>query len=157
GQLNGKTSLGLGNPVKTYEDIVCFHFDKSGQLKAQYGTQKMNNDKKSEIFPMKQTFVLGKDGKSFYWLVIEVKGFKGYASFVDAYNGSATYHPRFFPRIAKLDLQSSSVSSFAVLGNEKFYMTKSFQPIFDKKDNSLVFIGSDEDYKKLWVNKYVFQ
>ena len=157
GQLNSKTSLGMGNPVKTYEDIVCFHFDKAGQLKAQYGVEKMNNDKKSEIFPMRQSFVTSKDGSSLYWVILEVKGFKGYANFFDAYNGVATYHPRFFPRIAKLDLQNASVGSFAVLGKEKFYMTRNFEPISNPQENSMVFIGSDEDFKKLWVNKYIFQ
>lgn len=157
GQLNGKTSLGLGNPVKTYEDIVCFHFDKSGQLKAQYGVQKLNDDKKSEIFPVRQMFMPSKDGKSLYWMVMEVKGFKGYADFLDALNGRATYYPRYFPRIAKLDVQNASVGSFTIPGNEKYYMTKRFEPIADTRDNSLVFIGSDEDYKKLWVNKYIFQ
>jgi len=157
GQLNGKTSLGMGNPVKTYEDIVCFHFDKAGQLKAQYGVEKMNNDKKSEIFPVSQSFISSKDGSSLYWVVLEVKGFKGYADFLDALNGRSTFYPRFFPRIAKLDVQNANVGSFTVLGKEKFYMTKNFEPISNPQENSLVFVGSDEDYKKLWVNKYVFQ
>jgi hypothetical protein len=106
---------------------------------------------------MRQSFVTSKDGSSLYWVVLEVKGFKGYASFFDAYNGVATYHPRFFPRIAKLDLQNASVGNFAILGKEKFYMTKNFEPISNPQENSMVFIGSDEDFKKLWVNKYVFQ
>ncbi|MDB5206462.1 MAG: hypothetical protein JWR72_1537 [Flavisolibacter sp.] len=157
GQLTGKTNLGLGNPVKTYEDIVCFHFDKAGQLKAQYGVEKMNTDKKSEIFPITQMFVPSKDGKSLYWVIMEVKGFKGYDGFVAAYVGNATYYGRYFPRIAKLDVEGTSVSSFSVLGDEKFYTSKSFLPIFNTAENSLVFIGSDEDYKKLWLSKYVFQ
>jgi hypothetical protein len=157
GQLNDNTSLGLGNPVKTYEDIVCLHFDKAGQLKAQYGVGKMNNDKKSEIFPVQQSFVPSKDGKSLYWVIMEVKGFQGYEGFIDAFNGNKTYYPRYFPRIAKLDVQSTSLGAFTVLGNEKFYTTKSFLPITGKADNSITYVGSDEDYKKLWLSKYVFQ
>lgn len=157
GQLTGTTSLGLGNPVKTYEDVICLHFDGSGQLKAQYGVEKMNDDKKSEIFPMTQTLLPSKDGRSFYWVVMEVKGFKGYANFIAAYNGSATYYPRYFPRIAKLDIQTTSLNSFKILGNEKFYTSKSFTPIVNAQENSLVFIGADEDYKKLWLSKYTFE
>lgn len=157
GQLTGKTNLGLGNPVRTYEDIICFQFDKTGQLKAQYGVEKMNTDKKSEIFKIDQEFVLSKDGKSLYWVIKEVKGFKGYDGFLAAYNGDVTYYGRYFPRIAKLDLEGTSISAFNVLGDEKFYMSAVFEPIFNKADNSYVFIGSDEDYKKLWLSKYVFQ
>jgi len=157
GQLNGKQKMGSSNTVKTYEDIVCLHFDKAGQLKAQYGVEKMNRDKKSEIFPVTQAFMPAKDGKSLYWVIMEVKGFKGYASFIDAYEGSATYHPRFFPRIAKLDAGATSLGSFAVLGDEQYYVSKSFRPLMNAADNSIVFIGSDEDYKKLWLSRYVFQ
>jgi hypothetical protein len=157
GQLTDHTNLGLGNPVNTYEDVVCLHFDQAGQLKAQYGVGKLNNDKKSEIFPMVQKFVPSKDGKALYWVIMEVKGFKGYEDFLAAYTGSATYFPRYYPRIAKFDLSTSSIGAFSVPGNEKFYVTKNFTPIANKADNSYVFVGSDEDYKKLWVSKYMFQ
>lgn len=157
GQLTGTVKLGAGNPVKSYEDIICFYFDKNGQLKTQFGTEKMNNEKKSEIFDVKQTFMASRDGKSIYWTILEVKGFKGYDGFLDAYNGDPTYRPKYFPRIAKIDLQNNSISNFTVLGNEKFYISKAFAPIVDTKDNSVVFIGTDDDYKKLWLAKYVFE
>jgi hypothetical protein len=157
GQLNDKVNLGMGNPVKTYEDIVCLHFDKAGQLKAQYGVGKLNNDKKSEIFPATQKLLLTKDGRSFYWVIMEVKGFSGYDGILDAYNGNKTYFPRYFPRIAKLDVQSLTIGAFTVLGNEKYFVNRNFKPIQNAADNSYVFVGSDEDCKKLWLAKYVFQ
>ncbi|MES2850295.1 MAG: hypothetical protein V4685_14650 [Bacteroidota bacterium] len=157
GQLLSKVNLGLGNPVKSYEDIICFHFDKTGQLKTQFGTQKMNTEKKSEIFAVEQHFVASKDGKSVYWVVMEVKGFKGYNGFLDAYNGVPTYHGRYFPRIAKIDLQNNSISNFSVLGNEKFYLNSGLLPMKDYNEGSITFIGNDEDYKKLWLAKYVFE
>ena len=75
GQLTGREKTGSSSSVKTYEDIVCMHFDKSGQLRAQYGVEKMNNDKKSSAFPINQSFIPSKDGKSLYWEIMEVKGF----------------------------------------------------------------------------------
>ncbi len=158
GQLMSKVNLGLGNPVSSYEDIVCFYFDKAGQLKTQFGTEKMNNEKKSEIFAVKQTFIPSKDGKSVYWTILEAKGFKGYDSFNDAYvEEKPTYRPKFFPRITKLDLQNNTIGNFTVLGNEKFYVSKVYEPIIDSKNNSVTFIGNDDDYKKLWLAKYVFE
>lgn len=157
GQLTGSTNLGLGNPVKTYEDLVCLHFDGSGNLKTQFGVAKLNDDKKSEIFEMKQEFHLGKDGKSLYWEIKEVKGLQGYDSFLDAFYGNKTLFPVFYPRIAKLDLAGSSVSDFKILGNEKFFLRKDFTSLFNKEENSITYIGHDEDFKKLWLSKYVFE
>lgn len=157
GQLLNRVNLGMGNPVKSYEDIVCFYFDKSGQLKTQFGTEKMNNEKKSEIFAVKQSFVPSKDGKSVYWVILEAKGFKGYDSFLDAYLGEKTYRPRYFPRITKLDLQNNTISNFTVLGDEKFYVSRAYLPMIDAKENSITYIGNDDDYKKLWLAKYVFE
>jgi len=157
GQLMSKVNLGAGNPVKSYEDIICFYFDKTGQLKTQFGTEKMNTEKKSEIYAVKQKFQASKDGKSIYWVILEPKGFKGYDGFLDAYNGVKTYYERYFPRITKLDLQSNTISNFTVLGNEKFYVSNSFSEMIDATEHSVTFIGNDDDYEKLWLAKYVFE
>lgn len=157
GQLMSKVNMGAGNPVKSYEDIICFYFDKEGQLKTQFGTQKMNTEKKSEIYPVKQTFMPSKDGKSIYWTILEPNGFKGYDGFLNAYNGVKTYYERYFPRIAKLDLQNNAIGNFAVLGNEKFYVSNSALQMMDAKEHSVTFIGNDEDYEKLWLAKYIFE
>ena len=166
GQLTGhaviKSGYGaLGNTptgtyMKTYLDIICMHFDKNGGLKAQYGVERLNDDKKSEIFDIGQNFHLGSDKKTLYWELLEVKGAKGYAGFMDAMNGSLTYYPLYFPRIAKIDLSGASVGDFTVLGNQKFYLRKNFRGLFDEKENSITYVGHDEDYKKLWVGKYSF-
>jgi len=157
GQLKDNVNLGMGNPVTSYNDIVCFHFDKAGKLKSQFGVEKMNTDKKSEIFEMDQNFYPSADGKSLYWVILEVKGVKGYASMMDAYNGAATFYPVYFPRVAKLDLSAGSVSSFKVLGNEDFFLRKDYLGYFDKGDNSMTYIGHDEDFKKLWLGKVSFK
>ncbi len=156
---SGYGSLGntpTGSYMKTYLDIICMHFDKNGELKAQYGVERLNDDKKSEIFDIRQNFYLGSDKKTLYWEMLEVKGAKGYSGFMDAMNGNLTYFPHYFPRIAKIDLSGTNVSDFTVLGNQKYYLRKDFTGLFDEKENSITYVGHDEDYKKLWVNKYSF-
>jgi len=166
GQLTSRAVLGsgygaLGNTpqgtvMKTYQDIICLHFDKAGQLKAQYGVERLNDDKKSEIFSIEQNFYLGSDKKTLYWELLEAKGKKGYAGFMDAMNGNLTYYPLYSPRIAKIDLANTNVGEFEVLGNKKFYLRKDFTGLFSDKENSITYVGHDEDYKKLWVGKFNF-
>lgn len=157
GQLTGTAKMGSTVTVKTYEDIICLHFDKAGNLKAQYGIGKMNNDKKSEIFDMPQNFYLSSDGKKLFWEILEVKGVKGYASFMDANTGSATFYPLYFPRIGTIDLENSSISAFKVLGDEKYFLRKDFTSMFDEKEKSITYIGHDDDFKTLWIGKIIIK
>lgn len=153
GQLSERVSLGTGNSVDAYEDIVCFHFDKGGKLKAQYGIGKVNSDKKSEIFSMTQQFYPSTDGKSLYWELMEVKGTKGYESFMDAYSGSPSFYPLYFPRIVKIDLGASSMGPVKIMGEEKYFLRRDFTSQFDKTENSITYVGHDEDWKKIWLGK----
>lgn len=153
GQLTSTVSMGIGNAVDSYEDIVCFHFDKTGNLKAQYGIGKMNTDKKSEIFYMTQRFFPSSDGKSMFWELMEVKGTKGYESFTDAYNGVPTFYPLYFPRLVKIDLEKTSLGAVSVMGGEKYFLRRDFTSKFDKTENSITYIGHDDDWKKLWIGK----
>ena len=154
GQLSNTVNMGSEiSSVKSYEDIVCLHFDKTGALKAQYGVGKMNNDKKSEIFEMPQAFYLSADGKKVFWEILEVKGTKGYESFLEAYYGYPSFYALYFPRIGVIDLENSTVSNFKVLGNEKYFVRNNFTGIFDANENSINYLGHDEDFKQLWLGK----
>lgn len=157
GQLTSSVNLGMGNPMDSYEDIICFHFDKTGNLKAQYGIGKMNNDKKSEIFEMRQNFYLSSDGKSLYWELMEIKGARGYESFLDALVGIEKVYPLYFPRIVKIDLSNSTLGTIKALGDKKYFLKRNFPSIFDKSENSITYIGLDEDWEKLWVGKVSLQ
>jgi len=157
GQLTSSVNMGNGNTAKSYEDIVCFHFDKSGNLKAQYGLGKINNDKKSEIFSMTQDFYLSADGKQMFWQILEVKGVKGYADFLAAYAGYSSFYDIYFPRVGTINLENSSLSSFKEMGDGKYFLRKDFTSIYDKSERSITYFGHDEDFKKLWVGKVMLQ
>ena len=156
GQLTSRV-IGTNTIVKSFEDIVCFHFDKTGILKAQYGIGKLNNDKKSEVFDMPQNFYLSADGKKIFWEILEVKGTKGYESFSDAYRGNVSFYPLYFPRIGSIDLESSTLSSFKIMGNQKYFLRKHFTSIYDKNEKSITYLGHDENFKTLWIGKVIVQ
>jgi len=157
GQLTSTVAMGTTNTVQSFVDIVCFHFDKAGKLKAQYGIGKINKDKKSEIFDMPQRFYLSADGKNMYWEILEVKGTKGYESFLDAYNGYASYYALYFPRVGSIDLENASLGAFKIMGDEKYFLRKDFTSIYDNIEKSITYIGHDKDFKKLWIGKVNIQ
>lgn len=147
-----------GSIVRMYKDFVGFYFNAKGELKAQYAVEKMNNDNKSEMFSSDQQFIMSADGKTAYWEILEVKGSKGYASFWDAYNGDLTFRAHYFPRIAKIDLSSASLSSFTVLGSEgKYLLNADYSRIMDEGTKTVYYIGNDNDYKNIWLGKFPMQ
>jgi len=158
GQLIFKVNIGsLKDPnfVEGYGDLVCLQFDSNGKLKANYAVDKVFEDKKSEIFDMPQRFYISPDGKYAYWEISEVKGFSGYNSWSDAYNGRKTYRPRFFPRVTKIDLQAATLGEFKYIGNKKFFVYRDGM-IFNAATNTITFVGRDEDHENLWLAQLIF-
>lgn len=157
---NRNTDVIFKMKIDKKSDAVAFEkysFDKNGNLKAQYGIGKVNDDKKSMLFRMYQNFYPSLDGKSIYLELMEVKGMKGYASFSDAYNGNATFSAHYYPRITKIDLDNNSLSPIKVLGNGKYFLNDSYARQFDEKENSVLYVGMDKDYENLWVGKMIMQ
>jgi hypothetical protein len=149
---------GMYKYADAYQDLICLHFDQNGQLKAQYAVDKVFEDRKSEIFKMPQTFFLTPDGKYAYWLIGEVKGFSGYNSFSDAVNDVKSFRARYFPRINKIDLQSTSLSEFKYPGNKKFfYYEDDDDNGITYSNNAVTIVGRDEDHENVWVCKVTFE
>jgi hypothetical protein len=157
GQLMDKDMV-KGNLVVKYKDIVGFYFGTNGELKAQYAVEKMNDDSKSEVFESEQRFIMSPDGKTAHWEILEVKGTKGYASFLDAYNGNSTWMGHYFPRIAKINFGSGTLSDFTVMGEKgKFLLYKYHAYLLDEKTKTRFYVGHDDDYEKIWLGKYKYE
>lgn len=159
GQLEDKKIINGGKDVSwRYYDFVCLHFNSEGQLKAQYAVEKMNDDSKSEQFSSKQHFIPSKDGQSVYWEILEVKGTKGYNSLMDAFNGDATITANYFPRIAKINLNTTQLGAFTVLGeNGTYFLYRYHSWLMDEASRTRYYIGHDEDYEKIYVGSYQFE
>ena len=59
-----------------YKDLVMFHFDTQGNLKAQYGIKRDKNNKWSKAILTPQEVSMSGDGKSMYWTYGELKGMR---------------------------------------------------------------------------------
>jgi hypothetical protein len=142
-----------------YEDITCFHFDKSGNLRAEYCVEPtLPTQKNDKIFEMMQEFVLSADKKSVHWIVYEPEGKTGYASYSDFYNGRETYYAGYVPEIFKIDLTNAKLSdSVLPLGEE--YLIYGQVPYIMKSSNSgeAIFLGHTRKDDSLGLTKYEFK
>ncbi len=137
-------------PVKAYGDIICFHFDSQGKIKAQYAVDKLYEDKQSETSSMPQTFFVTADGKSAYWEIIEFKMEKDFFG---------NYFPHYFPRIVKIDLVKATLGEFKYPGNKKYYVyhgNGSLTMYFDANTATRTYVGIGIKDKDVWVSKVTF-
>ena len=145
-QLVGKVAM------KSYGDIICFHFDSQGKLKAQYAVDKLYEDRLSETSSMPQKFFVTSDGKSAYWEIIEFKMEKNFA-------GKLTEH--YFPRIVKIDLAKATLGEFKYPGNKKYYIYNgddgSITMYFDENTATRTYVGIGIKDETVWVSKVTFE
>jgi hypothetical protein len=138
----------------TYKDVICMQFNSKGEIKAQYGIKTESiSDKMNTIFPMPQVFYAGNDGQSIYWNLLETKSTKGYASFFDAYYGNPTFYASYYPSMIKINTTNNQITDYKVLGGRKFLLNKKTPFLYNEKDKSVIYIGSDKG-KKLWLGRY---
>ena len=127
-----------------YSDVLGFHFNSKGELKAQYGvdTYETNTVAKGNGAP--QSLVEGSSGKNMYWILNEIDGF--------AMSGRLLT----YARIGKIDLTSDTggISDFITLGGEakkvNYFLDQKFPYLQTTKGNTLVFFGSDKKGKNIW-------
>ena len=74
-----------------FKDLIMFHFDNKGGLKAQYGIRRDFNNKHAKATLTPQGVYLSQDGKSLYWVYDEIKGYRpGFSLGVSTLGGLAT-------------------------------------------------------------------
>jgi hypothetical protein len=126
---------------KQFNDIIAFHFDAKGVLKAQYGVDTKENNEYARDNGTPQHMLVGKNPKNMYWVVQEIKGYS------DWFKKVITY-----PRIAKVDMPSATLGDFTALGDKEFYLDPKF-PYLESEPGKLVFFGSDKPGKIIWFAK----
>jgi hypothetical protein len=100
-----------GTAKWAFEEIMCYHFDKAGNLRAEYYVEpQLATSKKDKIFPVIQQFIVSEDKSHVYWVLLEPEGLTGYASFFDAYNGRKTIYPAYQPVVMKINMASAKLT-----------------------------------------------
>jgi hypothetical protein len=140
--------------INKFEDVLGFHFDTDGKLKAQYGLDTKENGvavdynylqgvgyytvtKITSVYACPQTIVEGSDG-DLYWVLQEIKG--------QGNDKLLTY-----PRIGKVNMKNNTVTDLKTFGKgEGFYLDPKYPFLETDKSETLVFFGADKGGKELW-------
>jgi hypothetical protein len=108
GQNYGLAKNGKGQVIgREYEDLIMFHFDKTGKLVSEYTM----NKKKSAMAPDVQMFEFSNDGKFMYWTFfdnIDTKQVKELDVVIDK--------PLGMPKMAKIDLGAGTFAKYSEYG-----------------------------------------
>ncbi len=126
---------------KQYNDIIAFHFDNKGVLKAQYGVDTKESNDYSKKNGTPQSMLMGKDPNNMYWVVQEIRGYSEWFKKILTY-----------PRIAKVDMGAGTLGDFTALGDKEFFLDPKF-PYLESEPGKLVFFGSNKPGKIIWFAK----
>jgi len=130
-----------------YTDVLSFHFDSKGVLKAQYGIDILESNKYAKAAGTPQFMLEGADGKSAFWFLQEIKGTTMFS------NKLLTY-----PRIGKVDVSGGSLNDFQAYGKDSGYYLNVKHPYLEtSKGNTVVFFGEDKKGKTIWFLRVLLQ
>ncbi|MEJ8841113.1 hypothetical protein WG954_01885 [Lacibacter sp. H375] len=132
-----------------YEDIIMMHFGGNGVLKASYGVRREENDKDAKSSPNNQLIMESKDGKSVYWTIMEMKGWRQEKEL-----GESKYKFLMYPNVTKIDVANAKIGDFVQMGQGKsdYYVNNKY-PSLPIGKGQIVFLGENKSGKTLWFAK----
>jgi len=128
------------NEGPKFNDIVGFHFDSQGHLKAQYSVDTKESNKNSKAAGTQQFFIESPDGQNMYWCQLEITGVAQARGKMLAY-----------PSIGKVNVSGGNISNFTAYGGEEgYFLDPTFPFLETDKGQTVVFFGSDKGGKEIW-------
>lgn len=128
------------NEGPKFNDILGFHFDSKGVLKAQYSVDTKESNKYAKSFGTEQFFIENAGGDKMYWCQLEIVG-------VAMAKGKLLS----YPSIGHITLNDGNISPFTAYGGEEdYYLDPTFPFLETDKGNTIVFFGSDKGGKEIW-------
>jgi hypothetical protein len=131
---------------KSFKDVVSFHFDPKGVLKAQYGLDIIETNDLAQARLTPEQLLPGATNNNVYWFVREIDG-------VNSADRLLTYG-----RLGKIDMNGATIGDFKILGsanNKKpdFYLDPNYPYLESGTPGTVVFFGSDKKEKNLWFSR----
>ena len=139
--------------IDNYKDLILFHFDAGGKLKAQYGVRRDKMNKHSKSFLTPQQLVLSQDGHSIYWAYGEIEGFRGGFNLLNVGGASVGTVSKskllYYPALSKINLDNAKIGDFVMFGKDEsgkqlYYSHPDFSHLISPNGAYLTFIGEDK-------------
>jgi hypothetical protein len=134
--------------VREYTNPIMFQFSSKGDLKAQYGMRREENNQYAKSSPCMQKLILSDDGSAVYWMIGEVKGIRE-----DKELGNSKFKVLLYPNVAKISMNASTIGDFQFFGQEKFFLNNAFPFLPIDQNKSVVFFGESKSGRTLWFGK----
>lgn len=130
--------------ITKYTDVMVFHFDKDGNLKANYGIDKLTKSDAGELNPMPTVMLEGDNSSNMYLLMKEI----------DIYNKAG--RALTYARLAQIKTEGKGISNVTTLGmvkdDPKYYLDENF-PFLTGANGNIVFFGADKKGKNIWFSR----
>ncbi|KAF0198644.1 MAG: hypothetical protein FD166_1285 [Bacteroidetes bacterium] len=154
-----KVIINMGGTSKwAYEEVTCFHFDKNGNLRAEYCIEpQLATAKQDKIFPMTQVFIVSGDKSSVYWIMYEPEGISGYANFWAAYNGRKTIYAAYQPEVTKINLETAKIGDPELPLGKEFLVYAKCPLIMKANSSEGIFMGQDRKGDFLGLTLFDFR
>ncbi len=154
--------------IDEYKDLVMFHFDAQGVLKAQYGIRRDKNNKYSKANLTPQDVYVSGDGNLLYWVYGEIQGMrKGFeiGTNIAGFQGSIGVSKKkllYYPAVSRIDLANASVGDFVPLGTDTegkqlYYTNPEFPQLLSGDQTNLTFVGEDKPGKLIWLGRMMLE
>ena len=143
----GGTSMATTQNLKEFQDLMMFHFDPQGHLRAQYGVRRQENNKFAKMGPAVQKLYPTANGSAVYWMVGEVTGVREMGGME-----SGTTKMLMYPAVARLDIAGAKLTDFAKFGGEQYFLNNQL-PVLPMAAGSVVFFGENKPGRTMWFGQ----
>jgi len=161
GGQNYKEKILQDAPIKKegFKDLVMFHFDNTGKLKAQYGVRREERNGDAKDIPAPQDICISADGKAIYWIYGEIEGFRGDGYLLgNPFLKISKAKLLVYPAISKINAADGSIEDPVFIGTDekgrpKYYAHHHLSHVVSADGNYLTFIGEDHSGSNIWLGR----
>ena len=164
-KLSDKLLGGDGNykpASRTYGDMLLFHFTGRGELRAQYGVRRKENNETASIAPTAQFMRATPDGKAVYWTFLEIDGWRSVDGLTENGKMGGFFDPTLretisYPSVTRIDLNAATIGTqktFGVTKEGKYYVSNNFATLpVGASSKQIVFFGENKKGSTMWFGQ----
>lgn len=140
----------------TFKDVLLFHFDAQGKLRAQYGARRAENNDLAKSAETEQILIPGTDGQTLYWMLGELDGLREEPELANSAVKVLVY-----PNVAKINVAGTGIGDFVAFGTDekgkpRYYLHNQFPILYQKNANKVAFLGANKPGKVLWFGRMAY-